>query len=283
MSGRRRVDLRLGLSLQRGSAAAAPHDPATDNLSLWLRTDSVSGTGATLAWASKASAGSSGSAAAMNHNTGYGDTVEQPSTALDGHDSVLWTGAYPLLESTDLVRTLMGAGDSAPASYTVAYVVQLLASNTFAVDGGGKVDVGNPTLFGDPYGQMQHAVMSDGGVAKVGVHHYNEDTATGGGTTPATLPGGFGAWNLLWVSYTSGGNVRIRANGSSLVDESIVPNQGPTGTDAIIYMGSLGGGSQVAEFRLVELMVFPGQALSTPDMVTREQGYFKTRYPTLGL
>lgn len=275
--------MRFPFSFVKSSAAAA-HDPATDNLSLWLRTDSVSGTGATLAWASKASAGSSGSAAPMLHETSYGDTVEQPSTALDGHDSVLWTGTYPLLTSADYLRTaLLGAGDSTPASYTAAYVVQLLASNTYAITGGGKVDVGNPTLLGNYYGEFAHAIMSDGGTAKFGVYHYNQDTATGGGTTPFAWPGGFGGWGLAWVSYTSGGNVRVRVNGVDMVDESIVPFQGPTGTDYTAYMGSMSGGSAAPEFRMVEAMVFPGQALSTPDMVTREQGYFKTRYPTLGL
>lgn len=265
------------------SSAAASHDPATDNLSLWLRTDSVTGTASTLSWASKASAGTSGGASACNHNTGYGDTVEQPSTSLDGFASVLWTGAYPLLESTDKVRALLGAGDSTPASYTVAYVIQPLASNTYGLDGGGKVASTNPTIWGDPYGYLTHAIMSDGGTCKVGVHHQNEDAVTDGGTTPATWPGGFGAWGLMWVSYTSGGNVRVRINGTNLTDESIVANQGPTGTDQIIYMGTLGGGGYVPEFRMVEMMIFPGQALTGGDLTTREQGYFKTRYPSLGL
>jgi hypothetical protein len=266
-----------------GAGGAPAHDPATDNLSVWLRSDSVSGTGATLAWASKASAGSSGSAAAYNHNTGYGDTVTQPSTALDGHDSVLWGAPYPLLESVDHVRGLLGAGDSTPASYTVAYVVQPVSSNTYGLDGGGKVAATNPTIFGDPYGYLTHAIMSDAGTCKVGVHHQNEDAATDGGTTPATWPGGFGAWGLMWVSYTSGGNVRIRINGVDLVDEAIVTNQGPTGTDQVVYMGTLGGGGYVAEFRLVELMIFPGQALTGAALTTREAGYFATRYPSLGL
>lgn len=286
MSGRRRVDLRLGLSLQRGGAASPPpasHDPATDNMSLWLRTDSVSGTGATLAWASKASAGASGSAAAFNHNTGYGDTVEQPSTALNGYASVYWAGAYPVLESTDTTRAKLGAGDSTPASYTAAYVMQPLASSGYALDGGGKVDVGNPGVFGAADSGLVHAIMSDAGTCKVGVHHTNEDAVTAGGTTPATWPGGFGAWGLMWVSYTSGGNVRIRINGVDLVNEAIVANQGPAGTDQIIYMGTLGGGAYVPEMRVVEVMIFPGQALDAAAMAAREDGYFATRYPLLGL
>lgn len=218
----------------------------------------------------------------MVHDTGYGDTVEQPSTSLDGYASVLWTGAYPLLTSTDLMRTKLGAGDSAPASYTAAYVIQPLASNQYVL-GGGKVDVGNPCVLGDQYGNFAHVLMSDGGTAKFGVHHYNEDTATAGGTTPFALPGGFGAWLLIWVSYTSGGNVRVRVNGTNHVDESIVPNQGPTGTDAAAYMGSLAGGGAVPEFRLVETMIFPGAALDTTAMAVREAGYFATRYPSLGL
>lgn len=267
----------------KSSAAAASHDPATDNLSLWLRTDSVTGTTSTLSWASKASAGTSGGAAALNHNTGYGDTVEQPSTALNGYASVLWTGAYPVLESIDTTRALLGAGDSTPASYTAAYVMQPLASSGYALDGGGKVDVGNPGVFGAADSGLVHAIMSDAGTCKVGVHHTNEDAVTAGGTTPATWPGGFGAWGLMWVSYTSGGNVRIRINGVDLVNEAIVTNQGPAWTDQIIYMGTLGGGAYVPEMRVVEVMVFPGQALTGSALTTREQGYFKTRYPALGL
>lgn len=266
-----------------GGGAAPAWDPATDNLSLWLRTDSVTGTTSTLSWASKASAGASGSAAACNHSTGYGDTVEQPSTSLDGLASVIWTGAYPLLESTDKVRALLGAGDSTPASYTVAYVIQPLASNTYGLDGGGKVAATNPTIWGDPYGYLTHAIMSDGGTCRVGVHHQNEDAVTDGGTTPATWPGGFGAWGLMWVSYTSGGNVRVRVNGTNLTDEAIVTNQGPTGTDQIVYMGTLGGGAYVPEFRMVEMMIWPGQALTGTSLTDREAGYFATRYPSLGL
>lgn len=275
--------MRFPFSFVKSSVGVAPHDPATDSLSLWLRADGVSGTLSTLTWPSKASAGTSGSAAAFNHNTGYGDTVEQPSTTLDGHNSVLWTGAYPLLESIDHMRATLGGGDSTPTSYTVAYVVQPVASNTYGLDGGGKVAATNPTIIGDPYGYLTHAIMSDGGTCKVGVHHQNEDAVTDGGTTPAVWPGGFGAWGLMWVSYTSGGNVRIRVNGTNLVDESIVTHQGPSAGDQIMYMGTLGGGGYVAEFRLVELMIFPGQALVGTDLTTREQGYFKTRYPSLGL
>lgn len=273
--------MRVPFAFVRPSAAS--HDPATDNLSLWLRTDSVTGTGATLSWASKASAGTSGSAAPMVHDTAYGDTVEQPSTSLDGYASVLWTGAYPLLTTTDLTRALLGAGNSTPASYTAAYVIQPVSSNTYAVDGGGKVDVGNPTLFGDQFGAFAHAIMSDAGTCKVGVHHANEDAVTAGGTTPYAWPGGFGAWGLMVVSYTSGGNVLIRINGSSVVNEAIVANQGPTGTDSVAWSGSTGGGANVPSFRMVEMMLFPGQALSAGQIATREQGYFKTRYPTLGL
>lgn len=260
----------------------AAHDPATDNLSLWLRTDSVTGSGATLSWASKASAGTSGSAAPMVHDTGYGDTVTQPSTALDGFASVIWTGAYPLLTSTDLVRALLGAGNSAPASYTVAYVVQPRASNQYIL-GGGKVDAGNPTLLGNASGTLSHAIMSDAGTCKFGVYHVNADAVTSGGTTPFAWPGNFGAWGLVWVSYTSGGNVRVRVNGTNYVDESIVAFQGPTAGDTAAWMGSQSGGASVPDFRMVEMMIFPGQALTGAALTTREAGYFATRYPSLGL
>jgi hypothetical protein len=271
-----------------GTALPAPappaHDPATDNLSLWLRSpDSVAGTLGTLSWSSKASAGTSGAAAAFNHNLGYGDLVSQPSTALDGFTSVLWPGANPLLESIDKVRALLGAGDSVAASYTAMYVIQPLASNTYGLTGGGKTAMTNPTVFGDPAGHVTHAIMSDAGTCKVGVHHYNEDLATGDGTTPVAWPGGFGAWGLLVITYTSGGNVKIRINGVDLVNESVPANKGPSAADAIAYMGTLGGGAYVPSFRLAEVMLFPGQALSGAQVALREQGYFKTRYPSLGL
>lgn len=267
------------------SAAGAPasHDPATDNLSLWLRTDTLSGTGITFAWSSKASAGTSGVAATFNHSTGYGDLVEQPSTSLDGYASALWTGASPMIESLDLTRALLGAGDSVGASYTVAYVVQPLASNTYGLTGGGKTDAANPTIFGSPTSAVVHAIMSDAGTCKVGVHHIDEDLASGDGTTPVVWPGGFGTWGLMWVVYTSGGNAKVRVQETDLVDELIPAAKGPAASDYVAYFGTLGGGAYAPSFRLAEMMIYPGQALSGAQMITREQGYFKTRYPSLGL
>ncbi|MBL0197644.1 MAG: hypothetical protein IPQ09_26190 [Myxococcales bacterium] len=267
----------------KSSAAAASHDPATDNLSLWLRSDTLSGTGATFAWSSKASAGTSGAAATFNHSTGYGDLVEQPSTSLDGHASALWTGASPMIESADLTRSLLGAGDSVGASYTAAYVVQPLASNTYGLTGGGKTDGTNPTIFGSPTSVVVHAIMSDAGTCKVGVHHYDEDLASGDGTTPVVWPGGFGAWGLMWVVYTNGGNAKVRVQEADLANELIPAAKGPAAYDYVAYFGTLGGGAYVPSFRLVEMMIYPGQALSGAQMITREQGYFKTRYPSLGL
>ena len=273
----------IPFSFVKGSGAAAPHDPATDNLSLWLRSpDSVSGTLGTLLWASKASAGTSGAAAAFSHNTGYGDLVEQPSTAIDGYTSVFWRGANPLLESVDKVRALLGAGDSTPASYTVAYVVQPVASNTYGLNAGKTYNT-NAAFYGDPSGFVTHAIMDDAGTCKVGVFHYNEDTAAGDGTTPVIWPGGFTAWGLMWIIYTSGGNAKIRINATDLVDELIPPAQGPSAADAIAYMGTLGGGGYIPSFRLAEMMIFSGQALSGAQIIAREQGYFKARYPSLGL
>lgn len=282
-----------GLSHKNRYSTAAPraaevpavtHDPATDNLSLWLRSpDSVAGTAGTLLWSSKASAGSSGTASDYVHNLGYGDSVEQPSAALDGFTSVLWTGANPLLDSIDKVRALLGAGDSVAASYTVMYVIQPLASNTYGLNGYGRTDLTNPTIWGDPAGYVTHAIMSDAGICKIGVHHLNEDLMSGDGTTPVVWPGGFGTWRLLVIRYTSGGNVNIRINGSSLVDETVPANKGPSATDAVSYMGSLGSGAYVPSFRLAELMIYPGQALSDEQISARELGYFKARYPSLGL
>ncbi len=274
----------IPFSFVKGSGAAAPHDPATDNLSLWLRSpDSVTGNNNTLVWSSKASAGSSGSAADFVHSGGYGNLVEQPSTSLDGFTSVLWPYGYPLLESVGQVRAFLGAGDSVAASYTAMYVVQPISSNTYGLTGGGKTAMTNPTVFGDPAGHVTHAIMDDGGTCKVGVHHYDEDTATGDGTTPVVWPGGFNAWGLWCISYTADGNVKLRINGSNLIDESIPANKGPSASDAISYMGTLGGGAYVPNFLLAELLIYPGQALSDAQMIAREQGYFKTRYPSLGL
>ena len=106
---------------------------------------------------------------------------------------------------------------------------------------------------------------------------------TAGGTTPFTWPGGFGAWGLMWVSYTSGGNIRVRVNGTDYTDESIVSNQGPTWSDAIIYMGTMGGGAFVTTFRLVELMAFPGQARLAQPSPTASRATSRRDTPSLGL
>ncbi|MBL0198588.1 MAG: hypothetical protein IPQ09_31090 [Myxococcales bacterium] len=133
--------------------------------------------------------------------------------------------------SGDKARTLLGAGDSTAASYTAAYVVQPISANVFGVDGGGKTTGLNSTIWGDAEGKLVHAFMDDGGTCKFGVHHTNADASTEGGTTPVVWPGGWGAWGLVWMSYTNGGNVRVRINGSNVSDETSAPTKAPSPLD----------------------------------------------------
>lgn len=266
-------------------SSAVTHDPASDTLSLWLRGDSeLTGDLATLAWGSRASAGASGSASFAHYGT---DEVTQPGTSFDGYASVHFAGVAPQLVGAELTRTtLLGGGDSTAASYTAAYVVQPLASAWHNVDGGGLYTAANAVVLGDDQSYMGHIISGDGGVAKFGAFHY-EDGVGYSGTTPQTWPGDFGTWGLLWVVYTVSSTMKLRAKtvGNAPVESThaIVPTVGMAVYDAVAKMGAYGAGGYSLTMRIAEAMLWPGQALSAGQITTREQGYFKTRYPSLGL
>ena len=267
------------------SSAAASHDPASDTLSLWLRsTDELTGDLTTLAWGSRASAGASGSASFLHSGT---DEVTQPGTSFDGYASVHFASAAPQLVGAEMTRTtLLGGGDSTAASYTAAYVVQPIASAWHNVDGGGLYTAANAVILGDDSTYVGHVISGDGGVAKFGAFHYEAGVGYSG-TTPQTWPGGFGTWGLLWVRYTVSSTMFLRAKtvGNAAVEATLAigPTVDTAASDAVAKMGAYGAGGYPLTMRIVEAMLWPGQALSAGQITTREQGYFKARYPTLGL
>lgn len=264
------------------SSAAASHDPATDTLSVWLRSSELTGTGLTLDWPGKASAGTSATNGFATDATG---DVSQPSTSLDSNASVLWSGAAPRLVSSALTRTtILGGGDSVGASYTVAYVLQPVSASAQFVDGGGLYTTTNAEIFGDRSGGwLRHIVSSDAGTCKVGAYHY-EDGLGYGGTTPMTWPGGFGTWGLLWMVYTLSSTLKIRIKTvGNVAAETTHAIPVPLGSAASDIAAEIGEPTLIHGMRMVEMMAFPGQALSAGQISTREQGYFKARYPTLGL
>lgn len=277
---RRRFDLGLGFGLQR--PAAVVHDPAADTLSLWLRSDDeLTGDLTTLAWGSRASAGASGAAAFLH---GGSDEVTQPGTAFDGLASVHFAGTAPRLDGAEQVHTtLLGGGDDVAASYTAAYVIQPLTAAAHAVDGGGLYTASNPTIMTDGAGNVGHVISSDGGTAKFGAFHYESGVGYGG-TSPVVWPGGFGTWGLLWFAWTAASTIKMRAKtvGNAAVEstQSITQLKMPAASAGLGFLGAIMYGMTA---RLAEVMLWPGQALSPAQIASREQGYFKTRYPSLGL
>lgn len=288
MSSRRRLDLLLrGLGLQRPGSTPV-FAPSGDNLSAWLIGDEVTGTGATLAWPGLSSAGNSGFEV-FDHDSGYDDEVIQPGTALDSKVTVEWptSGTYPLLRSTTKTRTgFLGGGNNTGASYTIAAVVNPLASNQNGLTSG-KVNANNPALFADSSSYARiGAIQNASGVAKVGVYHFDGVGATGDGCTPVTWPGGFGAWGLLWIvfTYVSGttGTLAIRINATDLLSTTVPVLRGTTAADSDTVIGATGGGANAAAFRLAEMMVWPGQAFNSSQLAAKES-YFRARYPSLGI
>lgn len=261
------------------------YDPGTSNLSVWLRGDGVTGTGATLSWAGRASSGTS-SGTTFLHTGTYDDEVISSSTQLDAKATVEWpvAGSYPQLVCSEAFRTgLLGQGDDAGASYTVGAVIQPLASNANGLSGG-DTTASNAALLQDTgsYGRIA-SIHSD---AKIGVYHYDGVGAVGEGIPPVAWPGGFGAWGLLWIvfDYVSGttGTLRMRINGSDVATETLRVLRGSTGLDGTTTSGASGGGAHAAAFRLAELLVYPGQAFTGLQLATKET-YFAARYPSLGL
>ena len=265
--------------------AAAPHDPATDTLSLWLRgDDELTGDLTTLAWGSRASAGASGSASFLHAGS---NEVTQPGTAFDGFTTVYFAGATPRLDGAEYVHTtLLGGGDDVAASYTAAYVIQPLSAAAHTVDGGGLYVPGfggNPTILVDAGDVVGHIISSDGGTAKFGAYHYESGVGYGA-TAPVVWPGGFGTWGLLWFVWTVASTMKMRVKtvGSGAVEstQAIAQVKMPAAGAGLGFLGAIVLGITA---RVAEIMIWPGQALSGAQITAREQGYFKTRYPTLGL
>lgn len=289
MSGRRRLDL-LVRSLGLGRVgSSAPFNLAGENLSLWIRGDDATGTTSTLSWPGRSSAGVSSFAAPFDHDSGFGNQVVRPGTALDSQVTVEWPSAasFPRLQSTTRTRIdFLGQGNNVGASYTLAAVVQPLSSNANGL-ASGKVNDANPALLADlsSYARIG-AIQSASGVAKVGVYHFDGPGAVGDGCAPVTWPGGFGAWGLLWVSFAyvsgSSGTVAIRINASDMLSQSIPVMRGTTASDGNTISGATGGGTYAAGFRLAEMAVWPGVALSSSQISARES-YFRARYPSLGI
>ena len=260
-------------------------NPGADTLSLWLRgDDELTGDLTTLAWGSRASAGASGSASFTHWNT---DEVTQPGTSLDGTVSVHFPATTAsLCAAENYHTTYLGCGDDVGANYTAAYVVQPLSSNAHNVDGGGAYTNSNPTLLNDSGGYGGPIISSDGGTAKFGAFHWDSAVGFTGSyaTAPVTWPGGFGTWGLLWYVYTLSGTsmkMRVKTVGNAAVESTQTLN-------ALKYAAAsaspaLLGGTGGLTARIVEVMIWPAQALSGAQITAREQGYFKTRYPTLGL
>lgn len=280
----------LGASLVafgKGFGGAPPpvYDPATANLSVWQRGDGVSGSGATLSWAGRASAGSSASSTFV-HSATYDNEVIASGTTLDSKPTVEWpvAGNYPLLDCSRAPRTaLLGQGDNTGASYTVAAVIQPLASNTNNLTSTKTNDM-NPALLQDTGGYVRIGTIHS--TAKIGVYHLDGVSSVSEGIPPVAWPGGFGAWGLLWITfaYTSGttGTISVRINGVDQLSQSLRVLRGAIGADGTTVSGAGGGGAYDGAYRLAELLVYPGQSFSSAQLATMES-YFRARYPSLGL
>lgn len=276
------MGLTLGAGLV-GRVNSSSFDMSKENLSLWLAPDGLAGTGVTFSWAQKASAGTSGSNESLIHNSAWGDTVNQPSTSLDGYDSAIWEMPnYPRVSTivNQFHPTFLESAILSGNSYTAAYVIQPLSSNTYNLDVGGKVNNQNPTILGDENGYLLHAIMDDAGTCKIGAYHYDGNIG-GSGTSPVIWPGGFGTWGLVWFVYTLGIGIKIRVQKTNYVDEFI--EMSASIGDSIAIMGSTGGGGFTPSFRLIEALMWPGQALTAERIIEVEQGHFGPRYPSLGL
>ena len=275
----------VAFGLPPGGGGPTIYDPGTSNLSVWLRGEGVTGTGATLSWAGELSTGIS-AGSTFDHTATYGDEVIASGTTLDTRATVEWptAGSYPQLVCAEAFRTgLLGSGDNVGASYTIGAVLQPLASNANGLSGG-DTTANNASLLQDTgsYGRLA-TIHSD---AKIGVYHYDGVGAVGEGIPPVAWPGGFGAWGMLWIvfDYVSGttGTLRMRINGTDVATETLRVLRGAVGLDGTTTSGASGGGTYAAAYRLAELLVYPGQAFTGSQLASKET-YFADRYPSLGL
>ena len=270
--------------MARGTTAPPIFNLATDNLSMWLRSESITGDLTTLVWNGTASAGTSGSHS-LTHDAVYGDQVTVAAAVLDGKSAVVYPGAaaYPRLTSSYSVRDdVLGAVEYEGHSYTLAIVLAPDSSSTGSAPGG-FVDNQNPSIFdGEGAGYFSIPLLDIGGAPKVGVYHLDVDTVPGG-TPPIAWSPGWGGFGLLWVRYDHlTQTVRVRVNGVDVYTGSLVLSKGAGGAGGVAGGGTTGAGSFPLGLRVVELVAWPSQSLSGPEVTERET-YFASRFPSLGL
>lgn len=287
-------------ALIRSSGVAAPFDPATDNLSLWLRSDDAvngAGTYPNFRWPGRAAASSSAPSGASSTakgfvpRPGYADSVFRQSTVqLDSQDTVEWPTAapYPAVYDEDNLGRVDYFGPyvahpSAPAtfdtsSYTIGLALQPLASNTNG-QSGGNVTYANAAIIGGMSEYLSVLLLDDGGTAKFGITHYDAVASALRPSPVFTWPGGFGAWGLLWISYEATTETLIvRVNGTTLYSGTLARTRQASFPGRVI-IGCSDGGTNKAKFRLAECM-FANQSRPALDLQTRET-YFHARYPSL--
>lgn len=270
--------------MARGTTAPPIFDLATDNLSMWLRSEGITGDLTTLVWNGTASAGTSATHA-LDHYPGFGDEVTVEPLAIDGKTAVVFPGAglSPRLTSVYPVRDdILGALDYAGHSYTLAIVLSPESSSAGSAPGG-FVDNQNPSIFdGEGQGYFALPLLDVGGDPKVGVYHLDANTVAGG-TPPVSWAPGWGSFGLLWVRYDHlTQTVRLRINGSNVHTGSLVLSLGASGAGGAAGAGTAGGGTFTLGLRIAELAAWPAQSLSDPQVIERET-YFASRFPSLGL
>ena len=262
--------------------APPAHDLADDNLSLWLRSDGITGTGPTFNWAGEASTGSSASHSLSSYPA-YDDEVESAAGAFDSFAAAVWpnSGNYPKISSSTDVKELLGAVDNVAHSYTVAVVLQPVSSSSGDLSLG-RVTVNNPSIF-DGLGSYFAIVLLDiGGAPFVGVYHYDVDLGPEG-TVPVAWTPGWGGWGLLLVSYNSTtSTITIRINGSVVHTGTLNPTRGVVALGGVACMGATGGGAYKLAMQSTEVAVWPDQCLDGASAELRET-YFADRYPSLGM
>lgn len=267
--------------LSRTGGAAPLHDLTTDNLSLWLRGPSITGSLTTLAWPGTASAGSSASHN-MSHDAGYDDLVDTVSADIDSRKVARWKTAdpYPRLTSNALMRDdLLGATANTQHSYTIAAVVSLLSSSSGNLTGG-KVNSMNPCLITDG-SYFGLPVLDVGGSPKIGVFHYDATAATEDGTTPIDWTPGWNAYALMWVRYNhSSGVCKVRVDGADVYSATLGYSRGAAGAGGLASMGATGGGAYTLGMKVAEVLAWPGQNLTDPELLAREAALLAV-YPSL--
>lgn len=257
------------------------HDLSTDNLGLWLRGPSLTGTLTTLNWPGTASAGSSASHS-MAHDPGYDDLVDTVSADIDSRKVARWNTADPyprLVSAANLRDDLLGATANTQHSYTVAAVVSLLSSSSGNLSTG-KVNSMNPCLLTDG-SYCGITVLSVGGNPRIGVFHFDANLATEDGTTPIVWAPGWNAYAIMWVRYDAvSGLCKVRIDGSDVYSATLGYSRGAAGAGGVAFMGATGGGAYTLGMKVAELLTWPGQSLSDSELLAREAALLAV-YPSL--